>query len=112
MPYKEKNIEKKYFTISEVGAELQLSPSVIRFWEQTFNAPIPKKNKQGARKYTRKDIATLQHIYHLVREKKYTLKGAKKELNSPSCAVMASPKELIEMLKGVKAFLMKIQEIV
>ena len=56
MPYKEREITKKYFTIGEVAEKLEVNTSLIRFWESEFDILSPKKNKKGLRKYTKKDI--------------------------------------------------------
>jgi|TARA_B100000902_G_scaffold391868_1_gene443238 DNA-binding transcriptional MerR regulator len=78
MPYKEKKILKKYYTIGEVAEKLELNTSLIRFWESEFEILNPKKNKKGLRKYTEKDIIILEKIYHLLKEKGFTIDGAKK----------------------------------
>jgi DNA-binding transcriptional MerR regulator len=80
MPYKEKVIEKSYFTIGEVAEMFAVSTSLIRFWEQEFDILQPKKNKKGNRLFTRKDLDNLKIIYHLVKERGYTLKGAREKL--------------------------------
>ena len=77
MPYKEKVIQKKYFSIGEVAEMLDVATSLIRFWESEFDIIKPKKNRKGNRQFTREDIENLKLIYHLVKEKGYTLQGAK-----------------------------------
>tara|TARA_B100000941_G_scaffold288583_1_gene265773 strand:+ start:1166 stop:1504 length:339 start_codon:yes stop_codon:yes gene_type:complete len=78
MPYKEREIIKKYFTIGEVAKNLKLSTSQIRFWETEFKELNPKKNSKGSRKFTEKDIVILKEIQSLLKNKKYTIDGAKK----------------------------------
>ena len=56
MPYKEKVIEKKYFSIGEVAEMLNVATSLIRFWESEFDIIKPKKNREGNRQFTREDI--------------------------------------------------------
>ena len=80
MPYKEREIKKKYFTIGEVAEKLEVNTSLIRFWEREFNYINPKKNKKGVRKYTSDDIKKLEKVYHLLKEDKFTIDGAKKIL--------------------------------
>ena len=80
MPYKEKEISKKYYTIGEVAKKINVKTSLIRFWENEFETLNPKKNKKGLRKYTHKDITDLEKIYSLVKIQGYTLEGAKKSL--------------------------------
>ena len=77
MPYKEKEIEKKYFTIGEVAGNLKVATSLIRFWESEFDIIKPKKNRKGNRQFTREGIKNIKLIYHLVKEKGFTLQGAR-----------------------------------
>ncbi len=76
MPYKEPKIEKIYFSISEVAQLLGVNASLIRFWEKEFTILKLQKNKKGNRLFTKEDIEQLRVIYHLVKEKGMTLKGA------------------------------------
>ena len=109
VPYREKEIEKKYFTVGEVADELKVATSLIRFWESEFDIIRPKKNRKGNRQFTKEDIKNVKLIYHLVKEKGYTLQGARDFIKNDVEA--ASDKiELIESLKKVKAFLVKMKE--
>lgn len=109
MPYKEKVIEKSYFTIGEVADLFKVSTSLIRFWEQEFEILQPKKNKKGNRLFTRKDVDNLQIIYTLVKERGFTLKGAKEKLKSHSSEVAKSI-QVQESLVKIKGFLMELKE--
>lgn len=80
MPYKEKEIEKLYYSIGEVASMFNVNTSHIRFWSKEFDVIRPATNKKGNRMYTQSDIENFRKIYHLVKEKGYTLKGAKSEL--------------------------------
>ena len=80
MPYKEKEIEKLYFTIGEVAVMFNVNTSHIRFWSKEFDVIRPATNKKGNRMYTHSDIENFKKIYHLVKEKGFTLKGAKTEM--------------------------------
>jgi len=82
MPYKEKEIEKLYFTIGEVARMFDVNTSHIRFWSKQFDVIKPATNKKGNRLYTQSDIDNIKKIYHLVKEKGFTLKGAKVELKT------------------------------
>jgi DNA-binding transcriptional MerR regulator len=86
MPYKEKEIEKIYYSIGEVADLLQVNTSHIRFWSNEFDVIRPSTNKKGNRMYTQSDIDNLRKIYHLVKEKGFTLKGAKSELKKMAAA--------------------------
>ena len=80
MPYKEVKVEKLYYSIGEVAKMFDVNTSLIRFWEKEFDIIKPKKNKKGNRLFTKKDIDNFHIIYHLVKEKGMTLKGAKKKM--------------------------------
>ncbi len=80
MPYKEKEIEKLYYSIGEVAQMFDVNTSHIRFWSKQFEIIKPATNKKGNRLFTKADVENLKKIYHLVKEKRFTLKGAKVEL--------------------------------
>jgi DNA-binding transcriptional MerR regulator len=80
MPLKEKTVEKLYWSIGEVAEQLGVNTSLIRYWEKEFGNLRPKRTGKGDRLYTRKDIEQLQHIQHLVKEKGFTLQGAREQL--------------------------------
>jgi DNA-binding transcriptional MerR regulator len=80
MPYKEVKVEKLYYSIGEVAKMFDVNTSLIRFWEKEFDIIKPKKNKKGNRLFTKQDIDNFHIIFHLVKEKGMTLKGAKKKM--------------------------------
>ena len=82
MPYKEKEIEKLYYSIGEVARMFEVNTSHIRFWSKEFEVIKPATNKKGNRLYTQSDIDNFKKIYHLVKEKGFTLKGAKVEMKT------------------------------
>jgi len=108
MPYKEKKVEKLYYSIGEVADMFKVNTSLIRFWEKEFDIIKPKKNKKGNRLFTQKDIDNFHLIYHLVKEKGMTLKGAKKKLKENpdeqehNLEIIKSLEEIKEMLLVVK----------
>lgn len=104
MPYKEKEIEKKYYTIGEVADELGVATSLIRFWEGEFDNIKPKKNRKGNRQFTKTDLQNVKLIYHLVKEKGYTLQGAR-DFISNGVDEATGKMEMIESLKKIRAFL-------
>ena len=108
MPYKEKVIEKKYFSIGEVAEMLDVATSLIRFWETEFDIIKPKKNRKGNRQFTREDIDNVKLIYHLVKEKGYTLQGAKDLLKNGNDSLKEKI-EIIDSLRKVKDFLKEIR---
>src|SRR3972149_8473027 len=80
MPYKEKKVEKLYYSIGEVAEMFGVNASLIRFWEKEFDIIKPKKNKKGNRFFTKQDIDNIQLIFHLVKEKGLTLNGARNKI--------------------------------
>ncbi len=108
MPYKEKNIEKKYYTIGEVADLFGVATSLIRFWESEFEHITPKKNNKGNRVFTKEDLQDVKLVYHLVKERGYTLNGAK-ELIKGNRTKLESDMELIESLIKVKDFLTELK---
>ena len=73
---------KMYYSIGEVAELFAVNASLIRFWEKEFTIINPTKDKKGNRKFTPSDIEKFQLIYHLVKERKFTLEGAKAKLVS------------------------------
>jgi DNA-binding transcriptional MerR regulator len=80
MPYKEKSVERLYWSIGEVAEEMGVNTSLIRHWEKEFGMIRPKRTGRGDRQYTRKEIALLKRIQELVKEQGYTLQGAREFL--------------------------------
>jgi DNA-binding transcriptional MerR regulator len=80
MPYKEKKVEKLFYSIGEVAEMLNVPVSTVRFWENEFDVLKPRKNKKGNRLFTAGDIKNLKIIHHLVKEKGMTLAGVRKQL--------------------------------
>ncbi|HHL53411.1 MAG TPA: MerR family transcriptional regulator [Flammeovirgaceae bacterium] len=109
MPYKERDIEKVYYTIGEVAEEFNVATSLIRFWESEFDILKPKKNKKGNRQFTRDDIQKLRLIYHLVKERGFTLQGAKAMLKN-NAEELQDNLDMIESLKKVRNFLVQLKE--
>jgi DNA-binding transcriptional MerR regulator len=109
MAYKEKEIEKLYFSIGEVADMFSVAPSLIRFWESEFDIIKPKKNRKGNRQFTREDIDNVRTIYHLVKEKGFTLQGAKEMLRNDTEAVR-DKMEMIASLKRVRSFLLQLRD--
>jgi DNA-binding transcriptional MerR regulator len=108
VPYKEKVIEKKYYSIGEVAEMLNVATSLIRFWETEFDIIKPKKNRKGNRQFTKEDIANIKLIYHLVKDRGYTLQGAKTLLKSSSNPLKHKMSN-IDSLKKVRSFLVELK---
>jgi DNA-binding transcriptional MerR regulator len=104
MPYKEKEIEKLYYPIGEVAEMLNVTTSLLRFWEKEFDILKPKKNKKGDRFFTKKDLENLKIIYNLVKEQGYTLNGARKKLEHGK-GELENKVQIVASLNRVKIFL-------
>lgn len=109
MPYKEPKIEKVYFSIGEVAAMLDVNTSLIRFWDKEFSIIKLRKNKKGNRLFTQEDIRQLKVIYHLVKEKGMTLKGAQ-ELIRKNREGVTKTAEVIEKLLSIREQLSEIKK--
>lgn len=100
--------EKRYYGIGEVAKAFNVNTSLIRFWEKEFDVLKPKKNAKGNRKFTPEDIKNLKFIYHLVKERGFTLEGAKTHLKEEKKQSL-DKFEIIDKLESVKAQLIKIK---
>jgi DNA-binding transcriptional MerR regulator len=109
MPYKEKKVVKLYYTIGEVADMFNVNTSLIRYWEKEFDIIKPKKNKKGNRLFTQKDIDNFHIIYHLVKERGMTLKGAKKKMKENKEEEEYNF-EIIKSLEQIKEMLLEVKE--
>ncbi|MCH7656693.1 MAG: MerR family transcriptional regulator [Bacteroidetes bacterium] len=109
MPYKEKKVEKLYYSIGEVAELFNVNTSLIRYWEKEFDIIKPKKNKKGNRLFVQKDIDHFHIIFHLVKERGMTLKGAKKKLRENKEDTYNNF-EVIKSLKEIRELLLEIRE--
>lgn len=80
MAINKQELTKLYYSIGEVSKMFDVSKSLIRFWESEFDLLKPHKNSKGDRRFTQQNIGQFQMIYDLVKERGFTLEGAKKEL--------------------------------
>jgi DNA-binding transcriptional MerR regulator len=109
MILKEAPPDKLYFSIGEVSEIFAVNPSLIRFWEKEFDILKPKKNRKGNRLYSQKDLENLKNIYILVKERGFTLEGARKKLKEKTTDTDTTG-EVIARLKNVKEHLLKLSE--
>ena len=109
MPYKPKGIEKLYYTMGEAAEMLNENTSLIRHWENEFDILKPKKNKKGNRLFTQQDIHHLKIIHQLVKDRGYTLEGAKKKLRDNKEDTI-NEAEIVDRLKNIRAFLVELRE--
>ncbi len=103
------HVDRLYYTIGEVAKMFEVNTSLIRFWEKEFDIIKPKKNKKGNRLFTPKDVDNFHIIFHLVKEKGYTLNGAKEWLAQNRDKVDTNT-EVIKTLKNIRAFLLDVKE--
>ncbi len=102
------NPDKLYYSIGEVSKMFNISKSLIRYWETEFEILKPHKNGKGERRFTKKNIDQLNLIFHLVKERGFTLKGAKTEIYSNKDKLQK--KQLaIGKLREIKSFLKEIE---
>jgi DNA-binding transcriptional MerR regulator len=100
--------KKRYYKIGEVAEAFEVNSSLIRFWEKEFDIIKPKKNAKGNRLFTKEDIENFKLIYNLVKERGFTLDGAKQKLKKNPKDVIHNH-EIISKLQKVKAELIKIK---
>jgi DNA-binding transcriptional MerR regulator len=105
----EEQIPKQYFTIGEVARILNLTTSLIRFWETEFKEISPHKNRKGNRVYTQRDIDTLRKIHFLLKVKKYTIKGAQERLRLENSAIEQELQTRDTLLK-LRTFLLELKK--
>ncbi len=105
----DKEPEKLYYTIGEVAGMFKVNTSLIRFWEREFEALRPKKNKKGNRLFTPVDVENLKLIFHLVKEKGYTLEGARKIIDGKRNEVEKNL-QIKSSLEKIRLFLKELQE--
>jgi DNA-binding transcriptional MerR regulator len=107
IPTDEVLFSKQYYTMGEVSEMFRVNQSLLRFWETEFDILQPKKNKKGDRYFRPVDIKNLHLIYHLLRQKKYTIEGAKDFLKNNKKADERF--EVIQRLEQIKAFLQEMK---
>ncbi len=107
VPSDEILFEKRYYSIGAVSAMFKVNQSLIRFWENEFSILKPKKNAKGDRFFRPEDVKNLKLIYHLLRERKYTIEGAKEFLKKSKNADKKF--EMIESLKKLQSFLYELK---
>lgn len=100
--------DKRYYSIGELAKAFEVNTSLIRFWEKEFDLLQPKKNAKGNRKFTPEDVKNLSQIYHLVKERGFTLEGAKIHLKQQKGR--SEDFDLIQKLESIKAQLLRIKE--
>jgi DNA-binding transcriptional MerR regulator len=99
--------QKRYYSIGKVAEMFNVNQSLIRLWENEFDVLKPKKNGKGDRFFRPEDIKNIQLIHHLMRERKYTMEGAKDYFKNNRRA--DENFAMIESLKKIKNFLLELK---
>ena len=100
--------DKRYYSIGEVAKAFGVNASLIRFWDSDFDILKPKKNAKGNRMFTPEDVKNLQLIFHLVKERGFTLEGAKTHLKEGQKKTL-DKFDIINKLETIKAQLLSIK---
>lgn len=100
--------DKRYYSIGEIAKAFNVNASLIRFWDTEFDILKPKKNAKGNRMFTPEDVMNLKLIYHLVKERGFTLEGARTHLKEGQKKTM-DKYEIISKLETIKLQLTKIK---
>src|SRR6218665_4109477 len=100
--------DKRYYSIGEVSKSFNVNTSLIRFWDKEFDSLKPKKNAKGNRMFTPEDVNNLKLIYHLVKERGFTLEGAKTNMKAGQKQTLDNF-EIISKLENIKAQLANIK---
>ena len=109
MSLNNKSTEKLFYKISEVAEIFDINISAVRFWEKEFDILKPKKNKKGNRLFTPKDIENIKIIHYLLKERGFTVEGAKKKLKENKLDTIDNV-QIIGHLKEIRKFLSKLKE--
>lgn len=108
MHFKLPELTKRYYTIGEVAGIFDVNTSLLRYWEKEFPKLQPKKNGKGNRSYTPKDIEQIHLVYHLVKERGFTIEGARKKLRENRDDV-AQEAEVVNRLMAIREKLVKLK---
>lgn len=109
LPVKDEEPKRLFYSIGEVARMFNVNTSLIRFWEKEFDIIRPQKNKKGNRLFTQKDVDNFHVIFHLVKERGFTLQGAKDKMKeNPKDTINNA--EVVKSLQKVRSFLLELKE--
>lgn len=109
MPYKEREISKMYYTMGEVSVMFNVNQSLLRYYEKEFDILQPKKNKKGNRYFTPDDIENLRTILFLIREKGFTIPGAREHMKE-NMNTLRETQRMITVMEDMKKFLLEVRD--
>ena len=108
MALNKKPTQKIFYKIGEVAEMFSVNISAVRFWEKEFDILKPKKNKKGNRLFTPKDINNIEIIHHLLKDRGFTIEGAKKKLKENKKDTIDNL-QIVSYLKDIRSFLVKLR---
>lgn len=108
IPEDEELFKKQYYSISEVAQWFCVNTSLIRFWENEFDILKPRKNKKGDRLFRPQDVKNLELIYHLLRQRKYSIEGARQYLKENKKKAEQNM-QLLQSLTKFRSFLLELK---
>jgi DNA-binding transcriptional MerR regulator len=108
IPDEETLNQKLYYSISEVAGWFKVNTSLLRYWENEFDVLQPRKTRKGDRLFRVEDIKNLQLIYFLLRQRKFSIEGARNYLkqNKGQADVQL---QLVQSLTKFKSFLLELK---
>ncbi len=92
---------KIYYSIKEVAEMMNVSESLLRYWESEFPHLRPKTTGNRVRQYTQKDINQIKIIYNLVKVRGFKLAAARKMIQANRAGANKS-QEVIDSLISVR----------
>lgn len=110
MALRKQPVGKLYYKIGEVADMFKVNASLIRFYEKEFDIIKPHRNNKGNRMFTQNDVDHFHSIFHLIKEKGYTLEGAKLQLRGKRNVTEAPQEEVLKSLLRMKRFLLELRE--
>ena len=100
--------DKRYYSMGEIANAFGVNQSLIRFWDKEFDILKPKKNAKGNRQFTPDDVKNLQLIFHLLKERGFTIEGAKTHLKDGKKKTL-DKFEIVRKLENIKNELLLIK---
>ena len=100
--------QKLYYSISEVAGWFKVNTSLLRYWENEFDVLQPRKTRKGDRLFRIEDIKNLQLIYFLLRQRKFSIEGAKSYLKNNKQKIDIET-QLVQSLTGFRTFLLELR---
>jgi DNA-binding transcriptional MerR regulator len=110
MVLRKQPIGKLYWRIGEVAEMFKVNASLVRFYEKEFDIIKPHRNSKGNRFFTKSDVDNFHTIFHLIKEKGYTLEGAKLQLRNKRAEKKDPDEEILNSLFRLKRFLLELRE--